>query len=414
MGRESALTRCLLVVNGPAFPSFPHPARPPLTDDAPLLLDVTRLIWRRWKGRLPTGIDRVCLAYVRHFGPRAQAVVQREGFRRILDIKASQELFRLLDDPGRSFKTRIVAGALRNARRLRGRGRGRIYLNVGHTGLDSPGFRQWVVKAEVRPVYLIHDLIPITHPEFCRAGEGEKHRERIRTILMTAAGIIGNSRATLDELAAFARAERLPMPPGIFAWLGIEPLPRPGNITPPERPTFVTIGTIEGRKNHLLLLEIWSRLIDRLGDKAPRLLIIGQRGWEAENVFKLLDHSERFRGHVVELSQCTDEELAKHLSMARALLFPSQAEGYGLPLIEALGMGVPAIASDLPVMREIGGEIPVYLEPLDGGAWEAAILDFANAKSAARKAQLRRMESFHLPDWDSHFAAVERWLDALC
>ena len=54
--------------------AFVHPATC-LTDDAPLLLDVTRLIWRRWKGRLPTGIDRVCLAYLRHFGGRAQAVV---------------------------------------------------------------------------------------------------------------------------------------------------------------------------------------------------------------------------------------------------------------------------------------------------------------------------------------------------
>ena len=74
-----------------------------MSDDSPFLLDVTRLIWRRWKGRLPTGIDRVCLAYLRYFAPNAQAVVQRDGFRRILDSKASQELFGLLDDPSGSF-----------------------------------------------------------------------------------------------------------------------------------------------------------------------------------------------------------------------------------------------------------------------------------------------------------------------
>jgi glycosyltransferase involved in cell wall biosynthesis len=383
-----------------------------LTDDAPLLLDVTRLVWRRWKGRLPTGIDRVCLAYLRHFGPRAQAVVQWPGFRRILDVKASQQLFALLDNPGEAFKTSLIAGAFKNLLRLNGRGRGRFYLNLGHTGLNSPGFRQWIRTADVRPIYLVHDLIPITHPEFCRGGESEKHRERMRTVLTTAAGVIGNSQATLDELATFARTEGLLNPRGLAAWLGADPLPRiQGDI--PQRCVFVTVGTIEARKNHLLLLDIWERLIERLGVAAPCLLIIGQRGWEAEEVFRLLDHSEKLRGHVVELNRCSDEELARHLGSARALLFPSRAEGYGLPLIEALGLGVPAIASDLPVFREIAGDVPVYLDPLDRPSWEAAILEYADAQSTARDEQLRRIKSFRSPDWESHFAAVERWLRVL-
>ena len=385
----------------------------PVTDDAPLLLDVTRLIWRRWKGRLPTGIDRVCLAYLRHFGPRAQAVVQRDGFRRILDIKASQELFALLEEPGDSFKAHLVAGALRNLGRFNGKARGRTYLNVGHTGLDTTGFQTWVRGAEVRPVYLVHDLIPITHPEFCRPGEQDKHRQRMRTVLTTAAGVVGNSRATLDELTAFARTEALPSPPALAAWLGIDPLVQLPATEGADRSTFVTIGTIEARKNHLLLLNIWSRLIDRLGAAAPRLLIIGQRGWEADEVFDLLDRSEKLRGHVIELSRCSDEELARHLGSARALLFPSRAEGYGLPLLEALGSGVPVIASDLPVFREVGADIPDYLDPLEARGWEAAIIDYSKPHSRARRAQLQRMKSLRLPNWDSHFAPVERWLGDL-
>lgn len=384
-----------------------------MNNDAPVLLDVTRLIWRRWKGRHPTGIDRVCLAYLRHFAPRAQAVVQWNGFRRILDAKASRELFALLENPTPRFKSSLVVGALRNLHRVSARGFGRLYLNIGHTGLNSPGFRQWVQAANVRPIYLVHDLIPISHPEFCRAGETEKHRERIRTVLMTAAGVIGNSQATLDELVAFAREAKLPEPPMLPAWLGTDPLPSPQHCQAPERPTFVTIGTIEARKNHMLLLDIWSRLIDHLGSGSPQLLIIGQRGWEAEDVFDRLDHDEKLRGHVEELSNCSDEELVRHLVSARALLFPSFAEGYGLPLVEAMRLGVPVIASDLPVFREIAGDIPVYLDPLDSAGWELAIVDHSNAASATRKKQLKKIDSLRLPDWDSHFAVVERWLSTL-
>jgi glycosyltransferase involved in cell wall biosynthesis len=379
-------------------------------DEAPFLLDATRLIWRRWRGRNPTGIDRVCLAYLRHFADRSQAVVHHERFRRILDREASQELFALLEEPASDFRRRLMAGTLRNLGRFNGKGKGRLYLNVGHTGLNSPGFRSWVQEADVRPIYLVHDLIPITHPQFCRAGEAHKHRERMRTVLTTAAGIIGNSKATLADISVFAANEHLEVPASLAAWLGADPLPAPDRVSPSQPPTFVTVGTIEARKNHLLLLEIWSTLVESLGNQAPRLLVIGQRGWEAEHVFRLLDGKGSLNGHVIELNHSTDQELANHLASARALLFPSFAEGYGLPLIEALAAGTPVIASDLPVFREIGADIPAYFSPLDAAGWRAAILDYARLDSAARAAQLKRMKSFRKPDWNAHFNRVEGWL----
>ena len=383
-----------------------------MPDDAPLLLDVTRLIWRRWKGRHPTGVDRVCLAYLRHFGPSSQAVVQHKRFRRILGRKASQELFALLEGPANRFRAKLPFGTLRHLGRLNESGRGRLYLNVGHTGLDSAGFRDWVAPSQVKPVYLVHDLIPITHPMFCRAGEADRHRERMRTILKTAVGVIGNSQATLGALSEFARSEGEAQPPSLAAWLGTDTLHVPA-VQTPERATFITIGTIEARKNHLLLLDIWSRLIDEFGTAAPQLLIVGQRGWEAEPVFDRLDRDEKLRGHVIELNHCSDEGVARNLLASRALLFPSFAEGYGLPLIEALGAGVPVIASDLPVFREIGCGIPNFLGPSDHSAWEDAIRDFTRQDSSARAAQLARIKKFRAPDWQVHFRRVEAWLQKL-
>lgn len=384
-----------------------------MSDDAPLLLDVTRLIWRRWKGRLPTGIDRVALAYLRHFGPHAQAVVHHERFRRILSRRASKDLFTLLETPGEQFKRKLVTGFMRHPGGFNGKGGGRLYLNVGHTGLNSEGFRTWTRMTDVRPIYLTHDIIPITHPQFARAGEDARHRERMLTVLQSATGIIGNSQATIDELSRFAAAEHLPMPPSVAAWLGTDPLPTVPVEPVPSTATFVTVGTIEGRKNHILLLNIWRRLVATFGSDAPQLLIIGQRGWEADEVFERLDQDKTLRRSVVELARCSDEELARHLASARALLFPSFAEGYGLPLIEALAAGVPVIASDLPVFRELCGSIPTYLDPHDDPAWEAAILDYAQADSDERSAQCERMEGYQAPNWHEHFSIVEKWLEQL-
>jgi glycosyltransferase involved in cell wall biosynthesis len=170
------------------------------------------------------------------------------------------------------------------------------------------------------------------------------------------------------------------------------------------------LGTIEPRKNHLLLLHVWRQLVEELGASAPHLVIVGQRGWECEQVVDLLDRCVALEEHVTELKRCTDGELATWLGHAQALLFPSFIEGYGIPLVEALACGLPVIASDLPVFREIAGGIPDYLDPLDGPAWRRAIIDYAYSENPRRAEQMRRLSGFTPPAWGGHFAVVEALL----
>ncbi|WP_114227127.1 MULTISPECIES: glycosyltransferase family 4 protein [Sphingomonas] len=381
-----------------------------------LLLDVSRLIWRRWSGRLPTGIDRVCLAYVEQFGANALAVVQQGNMRRILDERSSQALFERLRQPGQDFRSAFARLVVRTAPGwLVGRSmRGARYLNVGHTGLDTPHLAPWIAREGLKAVYFIHDLIPITHPEYCRPGEEARHRLRMRTVLDSAAGVVANSEDTLRSLSAYAGEVGATVPPMVAAPLGsdLRALPR-RNDAVAARPTFVVVGTVEGRKNHLLLLQIWDRLARALGDETPRLVIIGQRGWESEQAADLLDRARSLKPYVTELGRCSDRELADHLAGARALLFPSFVEGYGLPLIEALHQGTPVIASDLPVFREIGGDIPDYLDPLDGPAWRQTIMAYAASPSPERDAQLVRLSNYRVPTWAEHFRIVEPFLDTL-
>lgn len=225
-----------------------------------LLLDVTRLVWRVWSGRLPTGIDRVCLAYLDHYRTRALAVVQRRELRLVLNERHSDALFALLSKGGPGFRRRLAAllAAAALSRGPRQSTRGWTYLNIGHTGLDAAGLTNWLAAQQWKPVYLVHDLIPISHPEFCRDGEARRHRRRMRTVLQSAAGVIANSAATRDALCQFAAQERHPAPPCEVAWLAAPEQVGPAAMPVPSRPTFVVIGTIEGRKNHLLLLRLWE------------------------------------------------------------------------------------------------------------------------------------------------------------
>ena len=95
------------------------------------------------------------------------------------------------------------------------------------------------------------------------------------------------------------------------------------------------------------------------------------------------------------------------------MLFPSFVEGYGMPLIESLMFGTPVIASDLTVFKEVAGDVPEYLSPVDGIGWMKAVVDYSHNSSMRRQAQLLRVSKFKVPTWDEHFAAVQRLLDQL-
>ena len=120
-------------------------------------------------------------------------------------------------------------------------------------------------------------------------------------------------------------------------------------------------------------------------------MLVGQRGWETENVIDMLDRCPALRGTVIEHNALPDAAMVPLLSGARALLLPSFAEGFGFPVIEALQLGVPALCSDIPALRETGGAVPEFLDPLDGPGWHRAILDYAAPESPRRAAQLARL-----------------------
>lgn len=378
----------------------------------PYLLDVSRLVWRSWGPRQPTGIDRVCRAYLAHFATRASAVLQWRGHRLVLDARETETLAAMLLDEGQPLDRKrlalLAARALASAAYRRDDHAGRILLNVGHTGLDNPSLPGWIATHALNAVFLIHDLIPVTHPEFCREGEDMRHRARMRQALQCASGLVLNSSATRDALASFARDERLALPPHCIAHLGIAPPVPNGDIALPAEPYFLVVGTIEGRKNHVLLLDCWDRLRTRLGEATPSLVIVGQRGWQAQPVFARLDRESVNAGRVIEQGPCSDARLAALLAGARALLMPSHAEGYGLPVVEALAAGTAVIASDLPVYREIAAGIPCLLDPADTSAWVAAVLDHLHHGPDARR-QHAALPGYRAPAWREHFAALETW-----
>ena len=393
-----------------------------------ILFDLSRLVSRAGR-ETPTGIDRVELAYAEHLvagrNPLSFTIMTPLGGFGMLPEAIAKEYLQVLAGAWREaglsrpiWRAKRLAQRLRAAALWRGErtlrqqcrsGTGRaVYMLVSHHHLEK---RRAIARLKRQVgacfVCLIHDLIPIEFPEYALPGQNDKHRRRIETAAALADAVIVNSTVTREGFAPYlARAGRAPpvvvAPFGVNLTAGIQAEPPP--VKPPY---FVCIGTIEARKNHLLLLNLWRQLTEELGDAAPCLVLIGQRGWETESAIDMLERCPALRGVVFERTNVPDDEAARLVQGARALLLPSFAEGFGFPLVEALALGVPVLCSNLAAFRENGGDVPEYLDPLDGLGWRSAVIDYALPASPRRAAQLLRLSGWRAPSWEDHFAVVD-------
>jgi len=391
-----------------------------------VILDISRLI-SRVRYSTPSGVDRVEMAYARgllaHYGDAlAFAAVHPTGRYGRLNRRAAlaylDELERRWSNQDGSPRRRSLPSVLPWLAALwpsgRGVGAGGVYVQVSpHHLTNAARVRRILARERALFLCLVHDLIPIEFPEYARPSGAALHRRRIETV---AAAIAETGGAAIVNSAATGRSLQPWLKPGTpihVALLGTEALP----AVPPEagdgRPAFVCLGTIEPRKNHLLLLHLWRHLAEMLPpERVPRLVVIGRRGWENEQVIDMLERCPALVGHVEELGGCPDARLSALLRGARGLLMPSFAEGYGMPVAEALSVGVPVICSDLAALREVGGDAPDYLDPLDGPGWKAAVLDFAE-RGPAYAAQMARLPGWRNPAWTEHIAIAVRAIEGL-
>jgi glycosyltransferase involved in cell wall biosynthesis len=137
---------------------------------------------------------------------------------------------------------------------------------------------------------------------------------------------------------------------------------------------YLTVGTIEPRKNQALLPDVFERVWAEVPD--ARLLVAGFVGWHGEEVVQRLRQHPRYGTHLLHFGDLSDAELLYAYRHARGLLFPSRAEGYGLPIVEALAHGMRVFASDIPAHREVGGDWCVYFPPEDAAALAAGIIRY--------------------------------------
>ncbi|HVV27649.1 MAG TPA: glycosyltransferase family 1 protein [Rhizomicrobium sp.] len=392
-----------------------------------IILDLSRLLWRAERFA-PTGIDRVELAYARHLIATVPDRLSFSGWWGRMSLLPPATVTAMIaaldrlwsgtsvDDRAHAVVRGLVGKLRRHAflhgeKQLRAHAAGLrnppTYLLVSHYRLHRPQPLMRLKRdAGTRFIFLVHDLIPILLPGHVPPGHDARHRRRMETVMGLADHVIVNSAGTGAALERLAAETGVSLPIHI-APLGLDLRPvAEWHEKPHERPYFVCLSTIEPRKNHRLLLRVWRCLAASMGDAAPRLCIVGRRGWKSAGIVREIHAMTELRALVEVHENLPDRAVASLLKGARALINPSFAEGFGLPVAEALALGVPVICSDLDELREVGGAVPEFLDPHQDEPWRAMIADYADTQSSRRGAQIARLQGWRAPTWDAHFARV--------
>ncbi len=256
--------------------------------------------------------------------------------------------------------------------------------------------------------FILYDLLPFTHPEFFIAHAPQEIINGYARVVRAAQHVAFISPYTRD--AYYRRLLRRPCSsPGPVLPLGSDGLgerPTGGALRRP-RPKFTVVGTLEPRKNHALILDVFEPLLHQI--EGLRLVFLGQVGW----VDPLL--MERVRSlaagrcpgfeHVADPS---DEVIREHVLESWATIYISAAEGFGLPPVESLWLGTPVIASAaVPSLEGINPAGVHLAEPLDAFHLREAVLAFLEATYAKRKSE--EALRLTLPTWGSFAMEVAKW-----
>lgn len=279
-------------------------------------------------------------------------------------------------------------------------------------------------RYKVHFYFYLHDLMPITNPEFF-PFIANQYPAQMKMIAKRSNIIFVNSKETAKNFSLFCKQNNLGIPKLIHLQLGVDEQFLQPQVMPSQEqyngllpnhiikmlgnhPYFVAVGTIQPRRNYAMLLNVWREIVlnwHEPGHNCPKLIIVGITGWNCEDVTNILQNASILRNYVIQCDYLNDKQLIELLSNANALLMPTFAEGWGMPVAEALTLKTPVICSDLPVLRECGQNLALYINPIDGLAWKKAIISHATVS--------KKTLNYRPNLWSDHFKKLDQILDVI-
>ena len=288
-------------------------------------------------------------------------------------------------------------------------------LLVAGAGWDDPTHTRRLhatkTRFGLRLAVLVYDLIPLRRPEWFDTQMRTRFTTWIDALLRHADHLLAISQATAADIARRRIERGLQKLPAQVIRLGDGFTPAPGASTGLSGRYALFVSTLELRKNHALLVEVWRILLHRHGpDAVPRLVFVGREGPLVGDWLAMLRASRFLDGHVIWRQDTSDADLTALYAGCDFTLFPSLYEGWGLPVAESLCFGTPCLASGATSIPEVGGDLVRYFDPMDLDDTLRAIGDVVASPESLPTWRARISAGFHPTPWSATAAML---LDAL-
>ncbi len=255
----------------------------------------------------------------------------------------------------------------------------RVLLVTGGGWLSNPVYLHALGRYRDRLgaelVVVIHDVLPIIRPHWFPLHDAARNAAGIATMLASADGALVYSTSTHDDLLEATSRLHLPPTPCRRITLGAGVHVPAGPGVPAcatrlgGRPFVLFVSTLTFRKNHEFLCNVWRRLIGRLGDRMPRLLLVGRTAPDQAALADRLRRDRELAGHVQQMDDVDDAGLTWLYEHCLFTVYPSLYEGWGLPVSESLSHGKICVAADTSSLREAAADVSPLLDPFDHAAW---------------------------------------------
>ncbi|MCC5797772.1 MAG: glycosyltransferase family 4 protein [Methylophaga sp.] len=231
-------------------------------------------------------------------------------------------------------------------------------------------FEDWKSRG-AQIVITVHDILPIEHPEWWPEEVSVNHAQWLNSVLLCADTILSVSKATQNAVVNWCENNNIEKQHIKFRWfhLGADFEATNSSTGVPQEAeklikqlkkqvTFLSVGTIEPRKGHEQCLDAFESLWEQ--GLECNLVFVGKQGWLVDKLIKRLNTHPALKKHFFWLDGISDEYLSKVYASSDCLIAASNGEGFGIPLIEAARHGLPIIARDIPVFREVVGNNAHY------------------------------------------------------
>ena len=273
---------------------------------------------------------------------------------------------------------------------------------------------------QLRLATVIHDIVPVKFPEWMPSGYAKTFIDHLKSLMQNSDLLLAVSQNTRKDMLEFAQKNGFLIPDiEVFREGDVileedsygQGLESESVLAKLKPDSFVlNVGAIHFRKNPQLLYNIWLRLVDELGKKAPKLVIVGGVAWNSNDFASLLQRNEQLKEFIIVLKNISDRELSWLYRNCMFTVYPSLYEGWGLPVAESLCYGKLCITSNVSSIPEIAPELTKLIDPLDTMAWYNTIKFYAKSKDARRAAEKSIQESYKVTSWSDSASELKSLL----